>query len=136
MIRQSVEKVKGKQRNHEDFYLPESVRHLGEMPLYRTVAWWRFYLGRASNRDDLSAAFQIDLRRASGILNYLCHRHVGDDITLDMNLCVIHGGHRQLLIHIRDVKMVTARGRSSIPTVSLRSRPGALPAPVRPPPAG
>lgn len=92
--------VQGKQSNHGDFYLPASIRHLSEdTPLYRAVAWWGLTLGRAFSRDDVSRAFHIEPRRASGILNYLCHRDNSNDITLESHR-LSAGGHGLLMVRI------------------------------------
>ncbi|EBO3203425.1 CaiF/GrlA family transcriptional regulator, partial [Salmonella enterica subsp. enterica serovar Enteritidis] len=32
--------VAGRQSNHEGFYMPPGIRHLGTLSLYRAVAWW------------------------------------------------------------------------------------------------
>jgi hypothetical protein len=92
--------VCGKQSNHGDFYMPVSIRHLGDMPLYRAVAWWGLYLGREFNRDDISRAFLIEPRRASGILNYLTRSHADDDIAFKIRKRQVRGGHCQLSLHI------------------------------------
>ncbi|NTZ47756.1 CaiF/GrlA family transcriptional regulator [Lelliottia aquatilis] len=76
--------IHGQQRNHGSFYLPTTVRHLADQPLYRLIAWWGFFHGREFTRDDVSLAFRIDPRRASGILNYLCHRGGANDILFDV----------------------------------------------------
>nr|AQT23933.1 Orf10 [Salmonella enterica subsp. enterica serovar Enteritidis] len=62
------------------------IRHLGTLSLYRAVAWWGLFLGREFTRDDVSEAFSIEPRRASGILNYICNRHNDDDICFDSRL--------------------------------------------------
>lgn len=76
--------VRGKQRNHGDFYLPDSIRHLAKVPLYRAVAWWGMLRGGYITRDDVSQAFRIELRRAGGILNYIRHRGREGDIQVEV----------------------------------------------------
>lgn len=46
--------VAGRQSNHEGFYMPPGIRHLGTLSLYRAVAWWGLFLGREFTRDDVS----------------------------------------------------------------------------------
>ncbi|ELN56448.1 putative inner membrane protein [Salmonella enterica subsp. enterica serovar Enteritidis str. SL909] len=84
--------VAGRQSNHEGFYMPPGIRHLGTLSLYRAVAWWGLFLGREFTRDDVSEAFSIEPRRASGILNYICNRHNDDDICFDSRLHPVRGG--------------------------------------------
>ncbi len=117
----SVQTVQGKQSNHGDFHLPVSVRHLGgDIPLYRAVAWWGLNLGRAFSREDVSLAFHIDLRRASGILNYLCHRDNSNDITLEAHRLPT-GGHGLLMVRIISVTESAPRP-SPVPPVRTASR--------------
>lgn len=65
------------------------------------VAWWGLFLGREFTRDDVSEAFSIEPRRASGILNYICNRHNDDDICFDSRLHPVRGGRAQLVVRIR-----------------------------------
>lgn len=95
--------VKGRQRNHEEYHRPVSIRHLECMSLYRAVAWWGYYLGREFNRNDVSLAFRIEPRRASAILNYLCYRHDSNDMSVDFHKIPVKGGHRQLSVQIRAI---------------------------------
>nr|WP_242392155.1 CaiF/GrlA family transcriptional regulator [Salmonella enterica] len=71
--------------------MPPGIRHLGTLSLYRAVAWWGLFLGREFTRDDVSEAFSIEPRRASGILNYICNRHNDDDICFDSRLHPVRG---------------------------------------------
>ncbi|MEG8062608.1 CaiF/GrlA family transcriptional regulator [Salmonella enterica subsp. enterica serovar Typhimurium var. monophasic] len=96
--------VAGRQSNHEGFYMPPGIRHLGTLSLYRAVAWWGLFLGREFTRDDVSEAFSIEPRRASGILNYICNRHNDDDICFDSRLHPVRGGRAQLVVRIRAVE--------------------------------
>ncbi|HHK3103652.1 MULTISPECIES: CaiF/GrlA family transcriptional regulator [Salmonella] len=96
--------VAGRQSNHEGFYMPPGIRHLGTLSLYRAVAWWGLFLGREFTRDDVSEAFSIEPRRASGILNYICNRHNDDDICFDSRLHPVWGGRAQLVVRIRAVE--------------------------------
>lgn len=63
-----------------DYHMPDCIRHLGDIPLYRAVAWWGYIQGSEFTRNDVSRAFRIDPRRASGVLNYICNRHNPNDI--------------------------------------------------------
>ncbi len=96
--------VAGRQSNHEGFYMPPGIRHLGTLSLYRAVAWWGLFLGWEFTRDDVSEAFSIEPRRASGILNYICNRHNDDDICFDSRLHPVRGGRAQLVVRIRAVE--------------------------------
>lgn len=62
------------------------------------------FLGREFTRDDVSEAFSIEPRRASGILNYICNRHNDDDICFDSRLHPVRGGRAQLVVRIRAVE--------------------------------
>ncbi|HBC9520965.1 TPA: CaiF/GrlA family transcriptional regulator [Escherichia coli] len=104
-----------KQSNHGDFCIPEEIRHLGDMSLYRAVAWWGFIRKTAFNRRDVSQAFQIDLRRASGIINYICHRHEGDDIAFEVRKISVQGGCRQLTLRILKVAADSEPVKSVMP---------------------
>lgn len=100
--------AKGKQRNHGDYHIPASIRHLGELPLYRAVAWWGLFRGTLFNRDDVSRAFRIDPRRASGIMNYLSHRlKAEDDIRLEHSTTT--DGRRGRLLSIRVLDVASSR---------------------------
>lgn len=115
------ETVRGKQRNHGDYYLPVSIRHLDEnTPLYRAVAWWGLTLGRAFSREDVSRAFRIEPRRASGILNYLCHRETSNDIVLECHRLPT-AGHGLLMVRILSVTEPTPRP-VPVPPVRAASR--------------
>lgn len=111
--------VQGKQSNHGDFHLPVSIRHLGnDLPLYRAVAWWGFLHGREFTRDDISQAFQIEPRRASGILNYICHRNDEGDIAFEASTRGLRGGQRLMVIRILGVKdrpVMRRRGKQVSP---------------------
>lgn len=100
----SSQSIFSKQKNHEGFYIPQCIRHLGSMPLYRAVALWGLCLGREFTRDDISDAFRIEPRRASGILNYICNRYPNNDILFDSRLRTMRGGRTQLVIHVRYVE--------------------------------
>lgn len=102
MINQSDTEYKQtkKQNYHSHFSIPEEIRHLGKMSLYRAVAWWGYIRKTAFTRDDVSRAFQIDLRRSSGILNYICHRYQHDDISFEMRKIPVQGGCYQLSMRI------------------------------------
>ena len=89
-----------KKRMEHRFHMPEEIQHLGEMPLFRAVAWWGFQRKKEFSRNDVSQAFHIDLRRASGILHYLCHRHDKRDIEFSVRKVAVRGGHCQLLVKI------------------------------------
>lgn len=62
------------QGGHEPWVLPSCMAHLPRMPLYLTVAWWGLHLGRPFTRHDVSRAFHITPRRASGMMAYIAHR--------------------------------------------------------------
>ena len=94
------------QKHHGHFHIPDEIRHLGDMSLYRAVAWWGFLRKTEFTRDDVSQAFQIDLRRSSGILSYICHRHGYDDITFEMRKIPVQGGCCQLAVRI--IKVATS----------------------------
>lgn len=89
-----------KRRAEHRFHMPEEIRHLGEMPLFRAVAWWGFLRNKEFSRNDVSQAFHIDLHRASGILHYLCHRYDKHDIEFSVRKTAVRGGHCQLLVKI------------------------------------
>ncbi|POT56157.1 CaiF/GrlA family transcriptional regulator [Citrobacter amalonaticus] len=117
---QTVGTVRGGQSNHGDFYMPAEIRHLGGMPLYRAVAWWGLLTGKAFSREQVCQAFRVDQRRASGVLNYLCHRYHHDDITFESYSRHLPGGHRQLTIRILAVKESAKRPASPTPSTPRR----------------
>ena len=104
---------KGKQSNHGCFLIPQEIRHLRNLPLYRAVAWWGLIRGSEFTRTEVSQAFQIDLRRASDILHYICHRYEGNDITFQHRKIPARGGHHLLVLRILSVEPapVTAAGQ-------------------------
>lgn len=89
---------------NKDFYIPASVRHLGQIPLYRIIAWWGYYLGREFNRDDVSKAFRIDTRRAGSIMNYLQHRQNVSDIHFSTRKESVCGAQSKIYIKIIKVE--------------------------------
>lgn len=106
--------VQGKQSNHGDFFMPVSIRHLGDIPLYRAVAWWGLLRGTEFTRDDVSRAFHIEARRASGILNYICHRNDDGDITFEIGKRALRGAQSLLVVRILAVKdrpVICRRGK-------------------------
>ncbi len=104
--------IKGKQRNHGHYYMPVSIRHLGDMPLYRAVAWWGLLHGEVFTREDISQAFHIEPRRASGILNYICHRNNKGDISFEVSNRAIQGAHNLLVLRILAVNLRTQGKRT------------------------
>lgn len=90
----------GTQRHRCHYHIPEEIAHLGDMPLFRAVAWWGYLRKKAFSRNEVSEAFQIDLRRASGILHYICHRHDKNDIVFRVRKTAVQGGHCQLWVKI------------------------------------
>lgn len=114
----------------EDFYRPASIRHLGDIPLYRAVAWWGFLLGAEFTRNDVSRAFRIDQRRASGILNYICNRHDPNDIVYRVRKLPPKHGNQLMsveIIHIEGCQKVkrgctTAKTIKQDPTTSNHDR--------------
>lgn len=113
--------VEGRQRNHGGYYLPDTVRHLEEMPLYRIVAWWGFFRGSEFTRDDVSRAFRIEPRRASGLLNYLCHRRETKDIVFEVHHQ--HGQHVNGLMVLRILSIEESRAPVAVPQPPRGSAP-------------
>lgn len=101
----SYEVTRAKQSNHQDFHTPQSIRHLGEMPLYQAVVWWGYYLEREFSRDELSRAFRIDHRRASAILNYICHRLNNQEVVLEFHNKSVDGGRCRLYVKVTSVSL-------------------------------
>lgn len=101
-----------RKRVEHRFHMPEEIQHLGEMPLFRAVAWWGFLHKKEFSRNDVSKAFHIDLRRASGILHYLCHRHDKRDIEFSVRKATVRDGHCQLLVKIHSL---ASAGNSTAP---------------------
>lgn len=96
--------ILGRQSNHDDFYLPECLRHLGDPPLYMAVAWWGLLSGQGITRDDISLAFRIPPRRAADVMSYIS-RDRGDIITCERRV-VRTTGRRSLVLTITDVRDV------------------------------
>lgn len=101
----SYKVMHGKQSNHQDFHVPQSIRHLGDMPLYQAVIWWGYYLEREFSRDELSKAFRIDHRRASAILNYICHRLNNQEIVLEFQNKSVVGSRCRLYVKVISVSL-------------------------------
>lgn len=51
-----------RQKHHGHFHIPDEIRHLGDMSLYRAVAWWGFLRKTEFTRDDVSQALKGMLR--------------------------------------------------------------------------
>lgn len=90
----------GKQKRQGNFYMPKEIQHLGDMPLYRAVACWGYLTQKEFTRNDVSEAFKIDTRRASGVLNYICHRNDRHDIAFKVRKASVRGGNCQLMLTI------------------------------------
>lgn len=84
----------------QDYIIPDEIKELGDMPLFRAVAWWGFLNQKEFSRNDVSEAFRIDPRRASGIINYICHRNEKHDIVFTARKIAVRGGHCQLMVKI------------------------------------
>lgn len=93
----------GRQRNHDAFYLPENIRYLGPLPLYLAVAWWGLLNARPFDRQDIARAFRIDVRRASGIMGYLCHRIRPGVVRLEHMVSRDSKGHRKMSVLVTEV---------------------------------
>ena len=96
--------TKPRQRNHESFHTPDNIKHLKGLPLYKSVAWWGYLLGCEFTREELSNAFRIDLRRASGVINYLCHRLHDDSIQIKTRKISRVRGNAALCLQILSVR--------------------------------
>lgn len=119
-------RAQGKQRNHGSFHLPSSIRHLDDdLPLYLAVAWWGLLRGGQFTRDDISLAFQIEPRRAGGVMNYLCQRNNGGDITFEISRRPVRGANSILALRILSVAHERAQEKRIKP-VSQRRGPGCL----------
>ncbi|HCR3448521.1 TPA: CaiF/GrlA family transcriptional regulator [Citrobacter werkmanii] len=115
--------VRGKNPIHGDFYMPANLRYLGNIPLYRAVAVWGTLHGREFNRYDISEVFQVDPRRASGILNYLANRRRQDDIIIfEARKVCVGGGCHVLYLRILDVKEDPVRMRQKSPRALAKTR--------------
>lgn len=93
-----------RQSNHEVFHIPENIKHMGAMPLYKSVAWWGYLLEGEFTREELCHAFHIDPRRASGIINYLCHRIHDDSIQIQTRKISRRRGNRALCLRVLSVR--------------------------------
>lgn len=96
-------KVKITRNSNCNYNLPESIKHLESLPLYMAVAWWGYLRGKIFNRDDVSDAFQIPPRRASGIINYLAHRVDPKKINLEISMSNSPNASRQLYVFIHSI---------------------------------
>lgn len=64
----------GAQSNHEVTFIPESVAQYYQYPLYIIIALWCQQQNRWINRNDISEAFHMPVRRASFQLSYMTRR--------------------------------------------------------------
>lgn len=62
------------QSNHENTIIPESVAQYDMQPLYIIIALWCQQQNRWINRNDISRAFFMSVRRASFQLSYITRR--------------------------------------------------------------
>ncbi|CUR95068.1 CaiF/GrlA family transcriptional regulator [Salmonella enterica] len=62
------------QSNHEVTFIPESVAQYYKYPLYIIIALWCQQQNRWINRNDISEAFHMPVRRASFQLSYMTRR--------------------------------------------------------------
>ncbi|EAN8329705.1 CaiF/GrlA family transcriptional regulator [Salmonella enterica] len=65
---------KGKQANHCEYVLPDSMLPWAGEPLYLVIARWCLLQGRWINRNDISRAFHMPERRASYQLSYISRK--------------------------------------------------------------
>lgn len=83
-----------------DYHLPDSVRHLGDVPLYRAVALWGLVLDKEFTRNDVCHAFRIEPKRASSILNYICNRIEDSDIVFSTRRPPSKRGNQLMFVRI------------------------------------
>ncbi|EDQ7954766.1 CaiF/GrlA family transcriptional regulator [Salmonella enterica subsp. enterica serovar Oslo] len=62
------------QSNHEVTFIPDSVAQYYQHPLYIIIALWCQQQNRWINRNDISEAFHMPVRRASFQLSYMTRR--------------------------------------------------------------
>ncbi|HBM0247552.1 CaiF/GrlA family transcriptional regulator [Salmonella sp. NW805] len=62
------------QSNHEVTFIPESVAQYYQHPLYIIISLWCQQQNRWINRNDISEAFHMPVRRASFQLSYMTRR--------------------------------------------------------------
>lgn len=67
-------KKKGSQSNHDEYVVPESVALWADEPLYMLVSRWCMQQNKWLNRNDISQAFHMPLRRASYQLAYISRK--------------------------------------------------------------
>lgn len=97
------ENIFRKQRNHENYYLPSELSHLGSPRLYMAVAYWGMMKGEAMSRDYISQVFHITPRRASDIMNYI-HNDRQEVITSHKSIEYMKSGQRVFLLKIISIK--------------------------------
>lgn len=113
------------QGGHEPWVLPSCVAHLPRMPLYLTVAWWGLHLGCPFTRHDVSRAFHITPRRASGVMAYIAHR-CGERIDSEFILRAIGSCQEQMVLKVHSVE-----NRRALPDrLPSAPRPGRVAAPA------
>ncbi|WP_337050034.1 CaiF/GrlA family transcriptional regulator [Serratia fonticola] len=94
-------RVEARQGNHDAYTLPDCLLalQLPCHPLYLAVAHWAVCHGRPFNRETLSLAFSISLRRAANVMDYLVTRRQ-ECITYEKRVLVQGHGGRELMLRI------------------------------------
>nr|WP_249339863.1 CaiF/GrlA family transcriptional regulator [Serratia marcescens] len=114
-------KVAGKQRNHGDFCLPDTLAHLMDPPLYLAVAHWGMATGLPLSRALVSETFRISERRAADVLNYIARdRH--DVIDCQRHIVREGAGRRGLKLTITAIRGAAPRAASPPPARGSTAR--------------
>ena len=71
---QAGRKKKGSQSNHDEYVVPDCVASWADEPLYMLVSRWCMLQEKWLNRNDISEAFHMPLRRASYQLAYISRK--------------------------------------------------------------
>lgn len=65
---------KGSQSNHDEYVVPDSVASWADEPLYMLVSRWCMQQNKWLNKNDISQAFHMPLKRASYQLTYISRK--------------------------------------------------------------
>lgn len=101
--KKSLRLVRGRQKNHGDFYLPEIISHLEEPTFYIAVAWWGKLTGRSFSREDVAQAFRVTDRRAADVMTYLATGVSRSVVGLEKKVVRMGSGRAVLLMSIQSV---------------------------------
>lgn len=112
--------VAGRQRNHDNWYLPPGLPSQAGCALWLAVACWGRQRGSAISRDDVARTFRISPRRAADVMTYLMNDR-SDMVEIEKSIVRLGSGHRVAMYRIVTIAF-RERARPEPPSCNTPAR--------------